>query len=522
MKLKETGKKLLVAFVILICLYSLLLIYSFMIPDNLLMENWTTSVLTIASEPKRWMVLSELEGTKLDTFTDNLIFQKMLNRGDMHPVKAAMWTEGYMRYWFGIIAFVRPLLLFIDYTAIRYLNIFLVFGLFFIVMVKLDRALGRKMSVGFVFSLLMINFWIFPLSLQYTPIYVVMMLSVLAILASENTSIYSSIFHFFVIGSVTNFSDLLTAPLLTFGITFIMYFIHKNKDKIRKAKSNYLEMIVLGVSWLLGYTATWISKWIIASVILKQNVIKFAVNQILLRTGGSQDEVLNIKQIISKLLSIMFPGNTSILLALVFIVWIVIFIRKHKPIKELISLSPLLLVALLPFVWFLVLQNHNQHHAYFTYRILMISVFGLYAFMILSLSINKSMDKPSMSKIVNQILKFGVVGVLATIVDFGILTLFTEIFGVYYLASAAFAFIIATVFNYLASMRFVFKSRFRRDEKRKELFIFLVLSLVGLGLNQVLMWFFVEKVGIYYILSKVLATVLVMGWNFISRKKWIE
>ena len=127
-----------------------------------------------------------------------------------------------------------------------------------------------------------------------------------------------------------------------------------------------------------------------------------------------------------------------------------------------------------------------------------------------------------MSNILYQILKFGFVGVLATVVDFGVLTLLTEVFDIYYLVSAAIAFVVATIFNYLASMRYVFKSRFSKNEKRKEVLIFIVLSLVGLGLNQVLMWFFVEKAEIYYILSKVLATILVMGWNFISRKKWIE
>ena len=127
-----------------------------------------------------------------------------------------------------------------------------------------------------------------------------------------------------------------------------------------------------------------------------------------------------------------------------------------------------------------------------------------------------------MSNILYQILKFGFVGVLATVVDFGVLTLLTEVFDIYYLVSAAIAFVVATIFNYLASMRYVFKSRFSKNEKRKELLIFIVLSLVGLGLNQVLMWFFVEKAEIYYTLSKVLATILVMGWNFISRKKWIE
>ena len=127
-----------------------------------------------------------------------------------------------------------------------------------------------------------------------------------------------------------------------------------------------------------------------------------------------------------------------------------------------------------------------------------------------------------MSKLIGQLMKFGVVGIIATVIDFVVLTILTETFGVHYLTSAAIGFIIATLFNYVASMRYVFNSRFGPHEKRKELIIFILLSVVGLGLNQFFMWLFVEFFSIFYIFSKVLATVLVMAWNFVSRKIFIE
>ena len=127
-----------------------------------------------------------------------------------------------------------------------------------------------------------------------------------------------------------------------------------------------------------------------------------------------------------------------------------------------------------------------------------------------------------MSKLIGQLMKFGVVGIIATVIDFVVLTILTETFGVYYLTSAAIGFIVATLFNYVASMRYVFNSRFGPHEKRKELIIFILLSVVGLGLNQFFMWLFVEFFSIFYIFSKVLATILVMAWNFVSRKIFIE
>lgn len=127
-----------------------------------------------------------------------------------------------------------------------------------------------------------------------------------------------------------------------------------------------------------------------------------------------------------------------------------------------------------------------------------------------------------MKNLFKQLMKFGLVGIVATIIDFSFLTVLTEFFYVHYLTSAAIGFIVSTLFNYIASMRYVFNSRFGPHEKRKELIIFILLSVVGLGLNQFFMWLFVEFFSIFYIFSKVLATVLVMAWNFVSRKIFIE
>lgn len=127
-----------------------------------------------------------------------------------------------------------------------------------------------------------------------------------------------------------------------------------------------------------------------------------------------------------------------------------------------------------------------------------------------------------MRKLINQLVKFGLVGIVATMIDFLVLTVLTELMGVYYLLSAAIAFVVATIVNYGASMKFVFDSRYSKGQKHQELTIFVVLSLIGLGLNQVFMWFFVEITVIHYMIAKILATILVMAWNFISRKIWFE
>lgn len=127
-----------------------------------------------------------------------------------------------------------------------------------------------------------------------------------------------------------------------------------------------------------------------------------------------------------------------------------------------------------------------------------------------------------MTKLLGQVAKFGIVGVVATVLDFLILYILADFIGLHYLTAAALAFVAATLFNYAASMRYVFTSRFGEAEKRQELLLFVTLSVIGLGLNQVLMWLFVDQVALHYLVAKIAATVFVMAWNFISRKIWLE
>lgn len=126
-----------------------------------------------------------------------------------------------------------------------------------------------------------------------------------------------------------------------------------------------------------------------------------------------------------------------------------------------------------------------------------------------------------MRHLIEQFVKFGIVGVIATAIDFVALIALTEWAGMDPVASAAISFTLSVLFNYAASMRFVFQ---RREDisRSRELVIFVVLSLVGLFINEALMWLGVNVAGLNYVLVKLLATAVVMLWNFLSRKRWLD
>lgn len=121
-----------------------------------------------------------------------------------------------------------------------------------------------------------------------------------------------------------------------------------------------------------------------------------------------------------------------------------------------------------------------------------------------------------------QLFRFAIVGGLATAIDFVVLYICYHMLGMNYLVGTTLAFIISTIFNYWASMSFVFVSKYQADQKQKEFTVFLILSLLGLILTNFLMYLAVDLGQLPVMFSKILVTVVVMAFNFISRKIFLE
>jgi len=131
------------------------------------------------------------------------------------------------------------------------------------------------------------------------------------------------------------------------------------------------------------------------------------------------------------------------------------------------------------------------------------------------------MKDSKLFKLIRQIIRFSLVGVICFFIDYGLLILLTRVFGVYYLISAAISFTVSVTVNYKLSMKYVFRGK---DDisKRKEFIIFVLLSIVGLVINEVFMYLFTDGMGFKYYISKIGATIVVMIWNFVTRKIFLE
>lgn len=128
---------------------------------------------------------------------------------------------------------------------------------------------------------------------------------------------------------------------------------------------------------------------------------------------------------------------------------------------------------------------------------------------------------PSSRSLKTQILRFLVTGGLAFIIDYGLLIACTELLGLNYLVSATIGFSVSVIFNYIISVIWVFvpapgKSRLAT------MTLFISLSVIGLLINNGIMWAMVELFGLWYAFAKIVATAVVMVFNFITRKILIE
>lgn len=126
-----------------------------------------------------------------------------------------------------------------------------------------------------------------------------------------------------------------------------------------------------------------------------------------------------------------------------------------------------------------------------------------------------------MKKLIEQIMKFGIVGFFCFFIDYFGFFAAKEFLGINYLLSNGISFSVSVIINYILSVKFVFDTK-QDSNKVKEFIVFVVLSLIGLGINEIIMWFTVEKLSIYDMFAKIIATAIVMVYNFITRKLFLE
>lgn len=120
-----------------------------------------------------------------------------------------------------------------------------------------------------------------------------------------------------------------------------------------------------------------------------------------------------------------------------------------------------------------------------------------------------------------QMVKYGFVRGDAFVVDYGVLIFLTEVVGCHYLVSSSLAFCISILVSYFGSIGWVFNNP-DTGSRTRDIAAFFLIGLVGLGLTDLILWILTDIVKLHYLISKIIATVVVFFWNFFARKIFID
>lgn len=119
-----------------------------------------------------------------------------------------------------------------------------------------------------------------------------------------------------------------------------------------------------------------------------------------------------------------------------------------------------------------------------------------------------------------QFIKYFFASGIALFADMAVLFILTDFCKIYYLISATISFLIGIAITYIFSKLYIF-TKTKINNKTTEFSVFLIIGIIGLGINNLFLYIFTEYFGLYYMLSKCFVIIITYLWNYFARKKLI-
>ena len=381
-----------------------LLLAAFALPTEPMRENALASQDVFAREGSYPMARTLGVDAKLDNFTDSMmlvqagyqapettLLQRTLNVYRPFPhgnrgAAAGVYAESlatpapapqsnYGRYWHGYLAVLKPLLSLFTYEQLRVVNAVWVALLGLIVAALMWRRGLRRYILPFVVTVLLFDPVATAMNMFYTQVYAVTMLACIAILSGWNWLRAREgrlLLLFTLTGCLTSYLDLLTCPLVSFGIPCVLCLCLAAPDW----KDGLKLVLTALICWGIGYGGMWAGKWVLAALLGGENIGLLEALRLRSSAAGASNPLGAIAVIVKRLLVHLRVPMLALALLLA-LVLAVLFLRR-SPLEKLKSLAwlPWAAVCLLPFVWIAFAQNHSYIHRWFVYRLLAICVFG--------------------------------------------------------------------------------------------------------------------------------------------------
>ena len=410
-------------YIIVIIIFIIALVLSALFPRDWIQQKTEESAFTLFKEGDRQYILD----MTLDNYTEALMINTAYSMDPKHPFESVMLArknylpekeqvvhqdgngelrssiEGgfniigelyrtvqkdinesyeYARYWHGYIVLLRPALIFFNSNQIKMLMGVILAVSAFILLMELRKKVQAKFCYIILLGLAFADFFLMGTTMQAVLTFVISIIA--SIIISKRFNKIKNIGpYFMVIGMVTCFFDLLTHPIITLGIPMIVYLLLKQEKEKITLKEAIKIIILNSILWGIGYLLTNVTKWILVEVFYHRDLINTALSQFFYR---SQADVPNVHRYLGLAVIQNFEHagiRTSMYLGIVLVYVVIYLIRNYKEIqfngKEAI---PYLIISFMPIAWYLLMNNHDMDHAYFTYRGLAVFYIGIGIFLL--------------------------------------------------------------------------------------------------------------------------------------------
>ena len=196
-------------------LYVLLMMMAYVIPDSAIMENRNSGIQYLDSEGERPLLIFRSASSMMDNFTDKLMLTRSVNEQEMRLISRAMFPN-YARYWSGYQVLLRPLLMVANYSQIRTMINAVCIFLLIAAFCQIRKSINTWIASAFALSMLLVRFIVVSVSMQYASCFIIMMIAMIVMLRGLDKGMSETklCLLFTVVGSVTNFVDLLTVPAI--------------------------------------------------------------------------------------------------------------------------------------------------------------------------------------------------------------------------------------------------------------------------------------------------------------------
>ncbi|MCR5147954.1 MAG: hypothetical protein K6C35_03195 [Eubacterium sp.] len=382
------------------------------IPREKIKENVVESADYLMEKSLFHSITGNIDSTRVDRYADAILLGIAWQFGNGRTMETVMWSsyydrseepesadlkhaseedlpanKQYMRYWHGSITLLKPLLLIFNIKQIYIVNAVVLALLTGILLLMLFIHRIYIPAVGLLLGLILTFSYVVPFSLEYTWTFLLMLIFSIVITRREiNYKSKWTGLYFLIFGMLTSFMDFLTTELITLFVPLLLLlWFRKNRrcDGVERHMDAWKKALCYSLVWGAGYAFTWISKWVIAGLYLYINPLKYVSEHIEERLGGNVglSTWTYITRALSRNIKSLMPWQTGetgavISIAVLLVLSYIMFVYKRNKVDRKYILI-YLIIAVIPYIRYVVLHNHSFLHYFFTYRAQIITILAL-------------------------------------------------------------------------------------------------------------------------------------------------